>query len=218
MKVLILRPQPGADQTAARARALGLEPLVSPLFTVRPLDWTPPDPAAFDAVLLTSANAPRHGGDAMTPFLGLPCYAVGESTAEVARAAGFTDLRTGPSDGAALVEMAAADGRASAVHFGGREHVALRHPAVTVIAIAVYAADPVASLPEGTGDALVLLHSPRAAALFAGLAGQRRPAIRVAAISAQAAAAAGEGWASMDVAAEPRDQALLALAAKLCQS
>ena len=74
-------------------------------------------------MLLTSANAPRHGGDAMTPFLGLPCYAVGESTAEAARAAGFTDIRTGPSDGAALVEMAAADGIASAVHFCGREHV-----------------------------------------------------------------------------------------------
>ena len=47
MKVLILRPQPGADETAARARALGLEPLVAPLFTVRPLAWTPPDPAAL---------------------------------------------------------------------------------------------------------------------------------------------------------------------------
>jgi len=218
MKVLILRPQPGADQTAARARALGLEPLVSPLFAVRPLVWTPPDPAAFDAVLLTSANAPRHGGGAMTPFLGLLCYAVGESTAEAARAAGFTGLRAGPSDGAALIALAAADGMTSAVHFCGREHVALRHPAVTVTAIAVYAADPIARLPEGTGEALVLLHSPRAAALFARLAGGQRETIRIAAISPQTADAAGEGWASVDVAAEPRDHALLALAAKLCQS
>jgi uroporphyrinogen-III synthase len=218
MKVLILRPQPGAEETAGRARALGLEPLVSPLFIVRPLDWTPPDPAAFDAVLLTSANAPRHGGDAMTPFLGLPCYAIGESTAAAGRAAGFTDVRPGPSDGAALIALAAAKGIAAAVHFCGRRHFALRHPAVAVTPIAVYAAEPVARLPEGVGEALALLHSPRAAALFARLAGGQRGAIRIAAISAQTAAAAGGGWASIDVAAEPRDHALLALAAKLCQS
>ncbi len=43
-RLLVLRPQPGADETAARARALGLEPVVAPLFSVRPLHWTPPDP------------------------------------------------------------------------------------------------------------------------------------------------------------------------------
>ncbi|MEA3064722.1 MAG: hypothetical protein QOJ27_1168, partial [Sphingomonadales bacterium] len=41
--------------------------------------------------------------------------------------------------------------------------------------------------------------------------------IRVAAISAAAAEAAGEGWAAKAVAAAPRDQALLELAAKLCK-
>ena len=77
--VLILRPQPGADETAARARALGLDPVVAPLFTVRPLAWQAPNPADFDAVMLTSANAARFGGDALTPFLGLPCYCGGRS-------------------------------------------------------------------------------------------------------------------------------------------
>lgn len=218
MKVLILRPQPGADETAARARALGLEPLVAPLFKVRPLDWDAPDPAAFDAVLLTSANAPRCGGGAMTPFLGLPCYCVGGSTASAARETGFADVRTGPSDGASLIAMAAADGAAAAVHFCGRRHVALRHPAVTVAAVAVYTAEPAARLPAGMEGALVLLHSPRAAALFARLAGPRRAHIGVAAISARTLAAAGEGWGSAHVAERPRDHALLALAAKLCQN
>jgi uroporphyrinogen-III synthase len=218
MKILILRPQPGADETAARARALGLEPLVAPLFTIRPIDWTPLDPAGFDAVLLTSANAPRHAGDAMTSFLGLPCYAVGESTAAAARAAGFTDIRTGPSDGRALIEKAAGDGIAAAVHLCGRHHFAIRHPAVAVTPVVVYAAEPAARMPEGTEDALVLLHSPRAAALLARLAGERRGHIRIAAISSEAAAAAGSGWASAAIAGEPRDQALLALAAKLCQT
>ncbi|HST36700.1 MAG TPA: uroporphyrinogen-III synthase [Allosphingosinicella sp.] len=218
MKVLILRPQPGAEESAGRARALGLEPLVSPLFIVRPLAWSRPDPAAFDGVLLTSANAARHGGDAMTPFLGLPCYAIGESTAAAAAAAGFTDGRAGPADGEALIAFAAKEGIRTAVHFCGQQHFALRHPDVVVTAVAVYTAEPVARLPEGADEALVLLHSPRAAALFARLAGRQRGRIRIAAISAQAASAAGSGWASADVAAEPRDHALLALAAKLCQS
>ncbi len=81
MKILVLRPQPGADETAARARDLGLEPVVAPLFTVRPLAWTAPDPAAFDAVMLTSASAARQASEGLAPFKQLPCYAVGEATA-----------------------------------------------------------------------------------------------------------------------------------------
>lgn len=154
----------------------------------------------------------------MTPFLALPCYAVGESTAEAARAAGFSDVRAGPSDGAAMLEAAAADGITTALHLCGRDHVALSDPRIVVAAIPVYAAEPALGLPEGVEEALVLLHSPRAAVRFASLAGERRGRIRLAAISAQTAAAAGQGWASLDVAAGPRDPALLALAAKLCQT
>ena len=39
--VLVLSPG-GREGTAARARALGLEPVVAPLFSVHALDWTPP--------------------------------------------------------------------------------------------------------------------------------------------------------------------------------
>ena len=218
MKLLILRPQPGADETAARARALGLDPVVAPLFMVRALRWSPPNSAAFDAVLLTSANAARLGGDAMTPFFGLLCYAVGESTAEAARAAGFEDVRTGPTDGAAMLAQAASDGVAAALHLCGRDHIDLTHPDVAITAIPVYASDRADGLPEGAEGMLALLHSPRAAASLAELAGDRRGRIRLAAISAQTAAAAGSGWASLDVADAPRDAALLALAAKLCQN
>jgi len=215
MKVLILRPQPGAAETAAKARALGLEPVVAPLFAVRPLAWQAPDAADFDAVLLTSANAARHGGDGMTPFLDLPCYAVGERTATAARAAGFTDVRTGPADAAALMSTASANGIRSAIHFCGRDHI---RPAGPIVAtVAVYASEPVASLPAEAEGAMVLLHSPRAAAAFAETV-RDRSAIRIAAISAQTAAAAGPGWKAVHVAAAPRDEALLELAGKLCQT
>jgi uroporphyrinogen-III synthase len=217
-RVLILRPQPGADESAARARRLGLEPLVSPLFIVRPLGWSPPDPDGFDAILLTSANAARHGGPGLARYLQLPCYAVGERTAEAAQAAGFADIRSGPADGAALVAQVVGDGIGAALHLCGRDHVDLADGAIAITAVPVYAADPVARLPDGIEQALVLLHSPRAAAVFAGLAGPRRAAIRIAAISTRAAAAAGPGWKAVAIAAAPRDHALLELAAKLCQT
>ena len=217
MKVLILRPQPGADETAARARALGLEVVVAPLFAVRPLAWTPPDPAGFDAVMLTSASAARQASDGLTPFKALPCYAVGEATAAAAQEAGFADIRIGPDDGAALLLMMAEDGIASAFHACGEDHLALGHPAIVITRAPVYAAEEADRLPVAAGDALALLHSPRAAALFARLAGERSR-ILVAAISARTARAAGEGWRHVAVAARPRDEALLELAAKLCQN
>ena len=213
MKLLIVRPQPGADESAARARALGQEPIVAPLFETRPLAWTPPEPAGFDAVLLTSANAARLGGPGLTPFLALPCYAVGARTAAAARAAGFADIRTGPSDGAALAAMAARDGARKMLHLGGREHV----PLPAAHHIAVYAAEETGALPADLGEAVVLLHSARAAARFAALV-RDRSGVVVAAISAEAAAAAGKGWKQVAVAATPSDEALLELAVKLCQT
>ena len=48
--LLVLRPQPGADATAARAKALGLDAIVTPLFRIEPCAWDMPD-GAFDALL-----------------------------------------------------------------------------------------------------------------------------------------------------------------------
>ena len=58
-RLLVLRPEPGASATAGRARTLGLDPVLMPLFEIEPIAWTAPDPAGFDALLLTSANAVR---------------------------------------------------------------------------------------------------------------------------------------------------------------
>ena len=60
--IAVLRPEPGNAATADRIAALGLAAIRLPLFEVRALDWAPPDPAGFDALLLTSANAPRLAG------------------------------------------------------------------------------------------------------------------------------------------------------------
>lgn len=216
-RVLILRPEPGASETAARARAMGLEPVLLPLFELRAVPWKAPDPRRYDAILFTSANAARLGGEALAAFAGLPAYAVGESTAAAVRAAGLRTVRRGPQDGAAMLATAAADGVRRALHLCGRDNIPLRHPDVEVEQRVVYAAEPVGGPIEVPADAVVLLHSPRAASLFASQAGERG-SIRLALISAAASEAAGEGWAAKAVAPEPRDEALLEVARRLCQS
>ena len=211
MKLLILRPEPGASKTAGRARALGLEAVVAPLFSVSAIAGPKVVAGRYDAVLLTSANGARHAPAGLTA---LPCFTVGDSTAATARAAGFGDVRSGPLDGAAAAAMMAAAGVKRALHPCGRDHIAVEAEGVAIERRIVYASEPV---PHGRfeGPAVAMIHSPRAGARFAQLAGDRK-AIAVAAISPAAAAAAGEGWAAKAVAAAPRDQALLELAAKLC--
>ncbi len=221
--VLILRPQPGGEETAARARARGLEPVVAPLFTVQPLPWTAPLPDAFDAVLFTSANAARHGGDALAAFRHLPAYAVGEATALAAAEAGFGQIRTGPSDGAAVVQMMARDGVRRAFHPSAADVSELPADGLEIERVPVYAAQAAERLSDVAvaaihAGAIVLLHSPRAAATFAEQIGERRGQTRIAAISDAAAAAAGAGWAGVGVAVEPRDDALLAAAEELADA
>lgn len=211
MKLLVLRPEPGASETAARARAMGLEPVVVPLFEIVGVEGPAVESGRYDAVLLTSANGARHAPSGLAH---LPCFAVGESTAASARSAGFSDVRTGPCDGAAAAAMMAEARIERALHLCGRDHLAVEASGVAIERRIVYAAEPVRR-GRFEGPAVAMIHSARAGARFAEL-DVDRAGIAIAAISAAAAAAAGEGWAAKAVASAPRDHALLELAAKLC--
>ena len=177
----------------------------------------------MDSILLTSANACRLGGEQVARFASLPCYAVGNATAEAARAAGFHDVRTGPRDGAAALRMMAEGGAERPLHLCGRDHIPLDYP--RIMRRIVYAAEPVPTLPPAAVEAVregtvALVHSPRAGCVFGRLvdqAGLDRSGTCVAAISRAAAAPAGLGWRTVASARSPRDQALLELAAKLCK-
>jgi len=215
--LLVLRPEPGATATRRAAEALGLTTIVAPLFEVRPLEWTPPAEPP-QAVLMTSAHAARLGGEELRPLLDRPLYAVGEATAVAARGAGFTHVRVGEAGVDAIVARAEADGIRHLLHLTGREHRAPLDTSLTIERRLVYAAEAVTTLPEAARAALphaiALLHSPRAAALFASLVD--RQGLRIAAISAATREAAGEGWKSVAIAEQPTDASLLAAAAKLC--
>lgn len=210
--VLVLRPQPGGDATAARARALGLEPIVVPLFRIVPRAWDWTDGA--EALLVTSANAARAMGDVTSD---ISVYAVGEATAAALRAQGFKQLRIGSAGVAALVAQAAEDGVRRILHLAGEDRTTFDPGPIRIETQTVYAAEPQAPGPEFAAAlkrrAVALLHSARGARRFVELAG---PGRSVAALS-PAVLAAGGPWLTSTVAERPTDDALLAAAARLCQ-
>jgi uroporphyrinogen-III synthase len=214
--VVVLRPEPGNTRTATALRERGLDVRQHPLFAVVPVYWTPPNPAGFDGLLLTSANAVRHGGAALDLFKRLPVVAVGAATAAAASEAGFAVAVTGDENARAVIAEARDRGFARLLHLAGRE----RAPTEDGIeAVTVYASDPVPVDPDVARtfeDTLVLLHSARAAAQLAeitGAGGVDRSRIALVAISAAVGRAVGEGWADVAIAAEPSDSAVIALAA-----
>jgi uroporphyrinogen-III synthase len=220
--LLMLRPQPGAAATLARATAAGFQTIAAPLFTIVPVAWDAPDAAQHDALMLTSANAVREAGGALISYRPLPVYAVGEATAHAAIEAGFADVHAGSHDAAALVAAMAKDGITRPLHLAGREHRALAEAPFPIVRRIVYAADPVAALPAAAKaalarDAVVLLHSPRAANVFAALLGEAGIDPATVSIAAISQAAAQGQWREIAIAEAPHDGALLAAAARLCE-
>jgi uroporphyrinogen-III synthase len=219
--LVILRPEPRASATAAAAVELGLQPIVMTLFAIEPIAWSAPDAAEFDGLLLTSANAVRHGGDQLEKLRGLPVYAVGNATAAAASDAGFTISFTGDGRIDDLLERIDPDLRL--LHVGGEHRREPAAPRQSIVHVPVYRA---AALPNVEGleriaGAVVAVHSPRAAARVAELAAAAGIDVAntsIAAISPEAARAAGEGWERVQAAAEPTDTAILALASRLCQN
>jgi uroporphyrinogen-III synthase len=217
-RVVILRPEPGASATANKAISLGLAPIIAPLFEVGPLDWAPPDAAQFDAIMMTSANAARHGDADLVHYIRLPLYAVGSATAAAAAKAGFTDVRVGDGDAASLLHQIARDDVQHVLHFAGQDVVETSHPDVIVTLCVVYAAHAIDPPPRLPPDTIILVHSPRAGARLATLIPHdHRHRYAILAISRAARDATGEGWDAIYHAEQPNDDALLARAAALCK-
>ena len=215
-RILVLRPEPGASATARRIRGLGLEALVIPLFEIERVAWRAPDPSLFDGLLLTSAQAARFGGEELSQLRSLKVYAVGEATAEAARSTGFDVWATGE---AGVEQLLAAVGRDfRLLHLCGEDRKALDGGAQLITQVVVYRSRAIeAPNLRGISGSVALIHSPRAGRRLAELVDDRS-SIALAAISAAAADAAGDGWESSRAAQYPTDDALLALAARLCNN
>ena len=215
-RVLVLRPEPGASATVERARKRGLDAVAVPLFRIEPVEWQAPEPAAFEGLLLTSANAVRYGGEQLQSLRGLKAYAVGEATAEAAREAGFDIAATGEVGVDRLLGSIQDDLRL--LHLCGADRREPTEARQAITPVVVYRSDTIETpdLAAAPGS-LALVHSPRAGARLAELVGGRA-SVAIAAISDAAADAVGIGWKSIDIADGPTDDALLALAARLCNN
>jgi uroporphyrinogen-III synthase len=131
VRLLVTRPEPDGERTAATLRARGHEVTLAPLLRVEPIPDAQISDGPWSALVLTSANAlaaiavhPRRG-----ELLALPVHAVGRRTAAAARAAGFADVTAG---GATVQELIAhlrqahsrqvfAGGRASLLYLAGED-------------------------------------------------------------------------------------------------
>jgi uroporphyrinogen-III synthase len=163
VRVLISRPRPGAERSAARLAALGHEALVAPLLTIE-ATGEPAPAGRFDALLLTSANAAA----ALTRWghlAALPTFAVGERTAALAHEAGQREVHTAEADGvalAALVRRSVAPGGAL-LHAAGRERKLEPEASLTaagygIVPWIVYAAVGATRLPDVLAGALANGH------------------------------------------------------------
>ena len=212
--LLVLRPERGAIATTKKAEALGLSPLIRSLFAVKAIAWGAPDRALFDALLMTSANAMRYGGQAIGLYRDLPVFAVGAATAQAARDAEFTQVIEGAGNAADALRTLADRGYSRPLHLAGQDRTPYPPLPFTVTTCVVYEA-VATDVGLLTGRYAALVHSARAAAHFA----ERCPSpsqVDIIAISSTVAEATGTGWRSINVAAEPTDNAMLALAAMLC--
>lgn len=232
VQLLVMRPQPDADATAARLRARGHEALVVPLLRMRPVDCALPSDAPWAGVLVTSANALR----ALPPqqiaaLRDLPLLAVGPHTAEAARTAGFASIEVAEGDAADLARLAAARFRRRArplLYLAAADRArdlasALAPEDIKVRTAVVYRMVKESALPAAARDALsagriggVLHYSRRSAEAYracAAAAGLGAAALKpVQYCLSQAVAAAFDGTgAVVRVAARPDEESLLDL-------
>jgi uroporphyrinogen-III synthase len=104
MAILVTRPHPDGETTAANLRALGFETLLAPMLRFEPAPFHDDADAHYGAVIVTSANALRGIESHLQghPMLKLPLFAVGEHTATFARSVGFNHVISAQGDAAAL--------------------------------------------------------------------------------------------------------------------
>ncbi len=114
MAVLVTRPHPDNEATARALRERGFAVLLAPMLRFEPVAFRDDPDSAYEAVIVTSANALRaiEGQLEGSRLVRLPLFAVGEHTAEAARRAGFAKVMVAQGDAAALRDCVVAAVRA----------------------------------------------------------------------------------------------------------
>lgn len=218
LRVAITRAEPEASRTAERVRARGAEAVLAPLLTIVACGYDTNTEGA-QAIIFTSTNG-VHAFPDTRGARDRTILTVGDATAEAARAAGFTDVRSADGDVAALAALAKREldpGKGKLIHIAG-DHVAgdlggeLRAAGFQIERRLAYASVARQNLPEALLQPLdvILFHSARAAETFVALGAPNAMTLTAGCLSATIAAAAGRtSWERIVTAIRPREDDLL---------
>jgi uroporphyrinogen-III synthase len=232
VRLLLTRPEPDAQRTAAALRAQGHDAIIAPLLHIAAASDAPLGSGPWAAILITSANAAHAVAthSAVAQLHSLPVFAVGQRSAHAMAAAGFTDVTCADGDvgdlahlvvarlkpGTALLYLAGEDRSGDLAGDLGARGFAV-HTAI------IYRAVVAASLPRVAADALkggldgVLHFSRRSAQAFVDAARATdmfEAALRPVhyCLSTQVAEPlAAAGAADIRIAPSPAEAALIAL-------
>jgi uroporphyrinogen-III synthase len=160
MRLLVTRPEPDNERTAAVLRALGHDVALAPLLHIEPVANADFGSPPWSAILLTSGNGaralakhPRRG-----ELLALPVLAVGRSSADAALAAGFADVTSADGGAGDLARLAAerfAGVTQPLLYLAGEDRSGeLSVPGLTVHTVVVYRAAQAERLPPAAHSAL----------------------------------------------------------------
>jgi uroporphyrinogen-III synthase len=187
MAILVTRPSPDDETTAAALRARGFAVLLAPMLRFEPVGFDDDADAQYGAVIVTSANALR-GFEAQLkggPLLKLPLFAVGDRTASAARNIGFEHVISAEGGAASLRDLVLASANTKAInkaspllYLAGADLARdlageLGERGFTVVTQTTYRMVPISSLPSEVRDAFaanqveaVLHYSRRSARAF----------------------------------------------------
>jgi len=185
VRVLLTRPEPDAQRTAAALRARGHEVIIAPLLHIEILPDADLGAGPWAAILVTSANAVRAiAADRRRAGLQtVPVFAVGQRSAQAMREAGFADVASADGNVSDLANLVAARMKPGMplLYLAGEERSGdlagvLRAWNFTVQTVLVYRAVAAATLPPHASDALtagidaVLHFSRRSAEAYVNVA------------------------------------------------
>src|SRR5476649_173362 len=235
MAVLVTRPHPDDEATAAALRGRGLEVLRAPMLRFEPVAFHDDADAHYGAVIVTSANALRgiEPHLAGSRLLRLPLFAVGAHTAAAAQSAGFANVIPASGDAAGLRDCVLAGVKAkelkkasTLLYLAGADLARdlageLGERGFTIVTHTTYRMIPVPNLPREARDAFaasrigaVLHYSRRSARAF--LEAARAGGVEISALAIPQCCISGAvalvvrdaGAAQVAVAASPDEMAL----------
>jgi uroporphyrinogen-III synthase len=183
LRLLLTRPEPDALRTAAALCDRGHQVLLAPLLNFAPVANADLGAGPWAGLLMSSANAARAmaGHPRLRDLRPLPVLAVGDRSAEAARAAGFANVTSAAGDAGDLTRVAAGQFGGAGVrllYLAGEDRAvdlepALRAHDIAVDTVVVYRMEADAALPAEIAAALsqrridgVLHYSRRSAEIY----------------------------------------------------